>query len=307
MAKSIVVGIDGSSAGDAAITWAATRAARQNRPLQILHVIDDDWGAIGTRQLAELHPEALELVAGAAALASSVAPEVECVVRVTIGDPIVELVDASHSAHLVVVGTHKTGFFHGRALGSRSLQLAAASQSPVAIIPGFSTSQRDGIVVGLDDSAGGEAALAFAARESRELDEPLVILHAIAPPRRRQSAIVTAMTSSASSLPVHAIERVKALGVSHHVRVRSVRRPPAEALIDAAAHAELLVLGSTRRRGADLTLLGPVVHDVLMNITGPTVVVHGLTSVQRGSLVPGHTALLVDAEGTTESPDRSEW
>jgi len=307
MPKTIVVGIDGSTAGESAITWAAHRAARQRRVLEIMHVIDDNWGALGTRQLAELHPEALELVTESAALAASVEPDVECLVRVEVGDPIVELVSASRAAHMVVVGTHKTGFFHGRALGSRSLQLAAASRCPVAIIPGFTNSQRDGIIVGLDDSVGGEAALAFAARESRELRKSLVLLQAMAPSRRPwlRPTLTDAEASASEALSVRAMERVRALGVTHNVRVRLVHRPPAEALIDAAAHSDLLVLGSTRRSGADITLLGPVVHDVLMNITGPTVVVHGVSSGQGGSLVPKGARRLIHADGVTTEHERS--
>ena len=37
-----------------------------------------------------------------------------------------------HEAELIVVGTHRTGYFRGRAFGSRSLQLAATSSTPVA-------------------------------------------------------------------------------------------------------------------------------------------------------------------------------
>ena len=40
---------------------------------------------------------------------------------------------------------------------------------------------------------------------------------------------------------------------------------------------ELLVIGSSRRHGAQMAALGPVSHDVLLNIAGPTLVVHGDT------------------------------
>jgi len=292
MTKPIIVGVDGTSAGSAAIEWAARRASRLGRPLEILHVIDDAWGAIGERQLAELHPEAARLVAEAAALAATVDPHLECVVRVTTGDPIVELAAASHTANLVVVGTHKTGFFHGRALGSRSLQLAAASRCPVAIIPGFTSSRREGVLVGIDESAGGDAALAFAAKEAREAREPLVLLHAV-PPSRYAS-----LTSSESTaVTVKAIQRARTLGATDYVRCRTVHRRPAEALIDSAAHSALLVLGSTRRFGSELTVLGPVVHDVLMNITGPTVVVHAdfLHAPDTRTSQPGEELVAADS------------
>jgi len=293
MTKPIIVGVDGTSAGSAAIAWAARRASRLGRPLEILHVIDDAWGALGARQLAELHPEASRLVAEAAALAATVAPQLVCTVRVETGDPIVELVTSSRTANMVVVGTHKTGFFHGRALGSRSLQLAAASRCPVAIIPGFTSSRREGVLVGVDDSVGGDAALAFAAREARAAHEPLVLLHAIPPSRFPATPSTTTV-----AVTVNAITRARTLGATDSVRCRTVHRRPAEALIDSSVHAALVVLGSTRRLGSDLTALGPVVHDVLMNIGGPTVVVHADFSTPASSPTPDRTPELVDADQT---------
>jgi len=297
MTKPIIVGVDGTSAGSAAVAWAARRASRLGRSLEILHVIDDAWGAIGARQLAELHPEASLLVAEAAALAATVAPQLECTVRVETGDPIVELLASSRAADMVVVGTHKTGFFHGRALGSRSLQLAAASHCPLAIIPGFTSSRREGVLVGVDDSAGGDVALAFAATEARDAHEPLVLLHAIPPSRH-----AAVMSTSTTALTVNAIARARTLGAADSVRCRTVHRRPAEALIDSSVHAALLVLGSTRRVGSDLTALGPVVHDVLMNISGPTVVVHADFSNPAGPPTPDRALERVDVEQTMAGP-----
>ena len=53
---------------------------------------------------------------------------------------------------MIAVGTHKTGFIHGKVFGSRSLQLAAAAHSPVAIVPQTSRRDGQGIVVGIDES-----------------------------------------------------------------------------------------------------------------------------------------------------------
>jgi nucleotide-binding universal stress UspA family protein len=69
------------------------------------------------------------------------------------------------------------------------------------------------------------------------------------------------------------------LGYVRPIRNRSVRRPAAEALVDAASTSRLLVVGSSRRHGSQLAALGPVCHDVLLNITGPTVIVHPTNSM----------------------------
>ncbi len=63
-------------------------------------------------------------------------------------------------------------------------------------------------------------------------------------------------------------------GAGLPVRIRSIRRPPAEALLDASSTAELLVIGTSLRLAPESASLGPVGHDVLLNLAGPTVVVH---------------------------------
>ncbi len=277
----IVVGVDGSSAGDAAIRWAAERAESRGYAIELIHVVDDEWGMVGENQLDELHPEAVELVDSAVALARSVAPRVVSTGTVRVGDPMVELAELSRAAVMVVIGTHKTGFFHGRALGSRSLQLAAMAWCPVAVIPEFSSTARKNIVVGVDDSAAGDAAVRFGARESTSAEEPLVIVHAREEASRTRTPSSTAVMDTVTQ---GAVGVAKVLGAPL-VRAREIRRPAAEALIDASLQARLLVIGTSRRRGSELSALGPVGHDVLMNITGPTVVVHGdMTQKTEGAI-----------------------
>ncbi len=270
MEQAIIVGVDGTSAGRAAVNWAVTRAARQGLPIELVHVVDDEWGAVGERDLFELRPHAAELVDSSFSLATSLAASLGVVVpihsAILIGDPMVELAQRSRTAAMVVVGTHKTGYFHGRALGSRSLQLAAMAWAPVAVIPESSTSLRKGIIVGLDDTDAGKAAVTFGAAESATSGEPLVFIHA------KDGAPRSTPTPSQWS----ASEVAAAAGVAQPVRTREITRPAAEALIDAALLASVLVIGSSRRRGAELSALGPVSHDVLMNISGPTIVVHGV-------------------------------
>jgi nucleotide-binding universal stress UspA family protein len=275
MKQSIVVGVDGSSAGAAAVRWAASRAGRDGFPLELVHVIDDEWGAAGEANLAELHPRAFEFVASALSLAEEFAPLVPISTTVLVGDPMVELAERSRSAAMVVIGTHKTGFFHGRALGSRGLQLAAMAWSPVAVIPESSTSLRRGVVVGVDDTDAGRAAVEFGAIESVVSGDTLTLINSV---------------DGQSKPPARAAERstasiAAAAGVVGLVRTREVHRPAAEALIDAALLASILVIGSSRRRGSELSALGPVSHDVLMNISGPTIVVHGEMTIQPAGVV----------------------
>jgi nucleotide-binding universal stress UspA family protein len=281
MNDAIVVGVDGSSASMDALRWAAARARDRGAPLLVVHIIDDEWGSMGERELAELHPEVGQLIDGAIAIAKSIAPDLTVDTRTRVGDPMVELAEFSRDAGLVVVGTHKTGFFHGRAFGSRSLQLAAMAWCPLAVVPGFTSSIRKTIVVGVDDSAASAAAADFASAEAKAADEPLVFVHGTEEPIRDSALARTSILSPTKA----AMARSGRFGLTQPVRAREIARPAAEALIDASLQAQLLVIGTSRRRGVNLAALGPIAHDVLMNITGPTIVVHGAmnpSSIEEG-------------------------
>jgi nucleotide-binding universal stress UspA family protein len=267
MEDHLVVGIDGTSAGRAAIRWAIERAARLNLAVVLVHVLDDDWGVAGEQSLSELHPEVGDLVRGSLTFAHEAAPGVKVTTRVLTGDPMVELAEAGRDARMAVVGTHKTGFIHGQSFGSRSLQLA-----------GTSFGSRGGVIVGVDDSLAGRAAVTFGATEAISARQPLTLIRGLddgirSPAAKGNSAAEARVAAEGSDTA--AVELAKALGYIGVIRTRLIERPAAEALVDAASAASLLVVGSSRRRGAQLAALGPVCHDVLLNIASPTVIVHG--------------------------------
>ena len=281
MERTILAGIDGSSPSRSALSWTMRRAAATGAKVVLVHVVDDEWGMIGHLALDEIHRSAVELVETETALARSIEPTVTVSSELLWGDPMVELATVSAGAELVVVGTHKTGFLHGRAFGSRSLQLAASATAPVAIIPESSARNRRGIVAGVDDSTAGWAAVRFAAAEAERIKQDLTLVRSWRLPQLRLDP--DDRTLQHEKLVHAAVERMMAAAVSlakeHCVTVavksRTMRRTPAEALIEASTTAQLLVIGSSRRHGLAQRALGPVSHDVLLNLAGPTLVVHG--------------------------------
>lgn len=278
MKRMILVGVDGTSACHAAIRWAVARAASTASHVTLVHVVDDEWGMIGEQSISELHPSAYELVENEAIFARSVDSTVTVTTRVLLGDPMVELGVASREVDLVVIGTHKTGFLHGRAFGSRSLQLAATAWCPVAVIPEGSTTERHGIVVGIDDSDASRAAIRFAATEAHRVYEELVLLRAwTSAPHGADAEAEQRARDAIETLGSESVALARSVSGRLLVRSRTLRRPAAEALVDAGMSAELLVIGSSRRHGAQMSALGPVSHDVLLNIAGPTLIVHGDT------------------------------
>ncbi len=279
MQEHLVVGVDGTSAGRSAIRWAIERASRLHLDVVLVHVLDDDWGVVGERSLAELHPEVDDLVSASLTLAHEAAPGVQVRARVIAGDPMIELAQAGRDAQMIVVGTHKTGFIHGRSFGSRSLQLAGMAWAPVAVIPEASFGSRGGVIVGVDDSDAGRAAISFGAAEALSAGQSLTLIRGLDDGNRAAAAArgnpVENAGGAAETSDGAALELARSLGYTGMIRSRVIDRPAAEALVDAASAASLLVVGSSRRRGAQLAALGPVCHDVLLNIASPTVIVHG--------------------------------
>jgi nucleotide-binding universal stress UspA family protein len=276
VSETILVGADGTAASRAALRWSVKRATAIGAAVSLVHVLDDDWVTIGERMIEDLRDEAQGLMEREADYARSLAPKVLIHTQLLHGSVMQELISASDRADIVVVGTHKTGFINGRVFGSRSLRLAAAARAPVAIIP--QTAERDGrgVVVGVDDSAVGRKAIRFAAIEANRAREMLTLLRAFTIPGapndngelvRRAEARVAKELSAAATL-------VSSVAPTVEVRVHSVQRPAAEALVDAATSAALLIIGNSRQEDSGKVMVGSVTHDVLINLTGPTIVVH---------------------------------
>lgn len=255
----IVVGADGSVASRAALTWAIDRARSTGDVLVLATVVDDGWGAVGGSALAELRGAAergaereLEFVRG-------FAPTVEATSVVAVGSPMLALAEAARDADLIAVGTHKVGYFHGHALGSRSLQLAAVSSIPTVVVPVTSWRGRAGVAVGAAEGNDSDDAVRFAAREAKRLGETLVIVHAGGDDERPAPA-----------------ERAASLAAAVHpdlaIELRSTADPVSGTLIGITRRAVLTVTGR-RASGRGFLPLGRTNSDLLMNLAGPVLVV----------------------------------
>lgn len=277
MAGMIVVGVDSSTPSRAALDWSVRRAASTGSDVTLVHVVDDDSATNGARPVNGGHAGARRFLETEVEHAGSIEPTVVVQGELRAGSPMRELVAASAEADLVVVGTHKTGFVHGKVFGSRTLQLAAASRVPVAVIPESPIHGRSGIVAGIDESPASAAAVRFATEESERTGNPLYLLRAWGwheslhevdaeqhDENRRAESVAKALLKSTLALLEPEVD----------AHPRAVRRPAAEALVAAATSASMLVIGNSRREGEERLVLGSVAHDVLVNITGPTIIVH---------------------------------
>ena len=234
----------------------------------LVTVVDDEWGSVGGSALAELKRTAEERAERELAFARDLGdgPEVGSVVSV--GSPMLALAEADAKADLVAVGTHKVGYFHGHALGSRSLQLAAVSTVPSAVVPVTSWRGRSGVAVGVADGVDSDDAVRFAAG-----GEPAGGA-ARPPPRGRRCAAGPASGSARPRSPRRSIPGLA-------IEVRSTADPASGALIGISRRAVLTVTGRRVARSGFLPL-GRTNTDLLMNLAGPVVVVPHTVGRGRG-------------------------
>lgn len=277
----LVVGVDGSMPSRAATRWALEQATAFGAEVVLVHVADDEWGTVGTRVIDEVDEAAQETLSATESFARATRSAVPVRTELRAGSPMVELAEFSDQQTVLVVGTHKTGFHYGRAFGSRSLQLANLATGPVVVVPEVSSRMRRGIVVGVDDTPAGEAALELAADLAASRGCELLAM--------RSSAASTAIAADrddqredwqrrrddvARTLLATVVDRVRSRQPGIVIRARVVRRPAGLALNEVARSAELLVIGDSRRTEARRGSLGAVAYDVLLNVSSPTIVVH---------------------------------
>lgn len=139
----VVVGVD-TSANSRDAAMVAARAARDRRaPLRVLMLVPppEQWGGAYMGSL----PDFLTLETHRTKLATALErdteelrerfPDVPITTEVKIADPAQQLVKASRSAQLVVVGTRGRGRMASTLLGSVSRALLQRAEGPVLVVP----------------------------------------------------------------------------------------------------------------------------------------------------------------------------
>jgi nucleotide-binding universal stress UspA family protein len=267
MDQQVLVGIDGSVASRAAVAWAIGRARDLDTGVFLLNVVDDEWGVISDRDLAELRRDAERLAARELEAAREIAGAVPVSAGVDVGAPMIELASSASEYESVVIGSHKTGTFHGHALGARGLQLAATSPVPVAVVTASPGSHRTGVVVGVGNAPGWIEAVRFALREAARLDEPLTVLRSDRDIPFDELALAK-LTDAADDEDA-----------SVDIVLRRSSAPAGQSLADVSRRAALTVSGRPTEPGArGFRPLGRTNSELLLNAGGPVVIVPHLVA-----------------------------
>ena len=140
---SIVVGVDGSPGGKAALQWALAEARLRHAPLRVVHAWMFPYAAVGYGFVPmidqglndELARNAKSLVEKMLAEAGSEIDGVEVQTEIVEGAAARVLLEQAEDAELLVVGSRGLGGFKGLLLGSVSQQCAHHAHCPVVVVP----------------------------------------------------------------------------------------------------------------------------------------------------------------------------
>lgn len=248
-----VLGVGGADPAEAADSWARSHAARSGSAFVRVRVgSSGDRGAPPDARGAHAITIAGTDAAGTIALPAAPIPAA--------------VAEFLRPDDILVIGTGKTGFIRSRVFGTLTLQIVALAPCTVAVVPEVDLRFRAGVVAGVKDDDLMSHVVRAAADEAAAREERVQLVHS------SFAGIVPAPVPIGRDV----LERAKAVAMSRRpgagVWARASARQPAEALLDASRNASLLVIGAGRSSGASRTL-GSVVHDVLVNINAPVLIV----------------------------------
>jgi len=276
--RKIVVGVDELEPGEAALQWALRRAEALGCAVSIVHTVQAAWLAEGYGYYNAIMEEEQGLVRQIGIRAAELAPTVTSTATLRTGTVPRVLSEFSDDASLVVVGAGRRTGFDSDFFGGSSLQIAALSSCPVAVIPQLPFGDRSGVIVGVDGSEDSTTAVDFAAAEADRTGQELTAVYAAHVPTQRVLRQIpeSSITERLEEERVVLAECVAGLAARYPdltVHQKLVTdQAPAHALLTAAANAQLLVVGSHGRGAISRLWMGSVSQEVLGQTPCPTVI-----------------------------------
>ncbi len=280
----MVIGLDGSAGSSAALQWALRHTEEFGNIKPVMTWLLPWWASGAGSPGAYTPPPAVELQLQAEGQlatqlestdSSRLLPSV-----VTHGRPGPTLVDISHDASLLVVGTRGRGALADTILGSVSTHVASHAACPVAIVPENAPTDRmfDQVVVGIDGSPSSVHALAWVAKLT-SADTNITVIHAWSsmPAGALESSvtIIDDLLKHAERLTDETVTKAaECAGVSaRRFETKVVMGDARNILREESREADLLVVGSRGHRGVAHLLLGSVATGLVHQPLVPTIVV----------------------------------
>jgi nucleotide-binding universal stress UspA family protein len=279
----VVVGVDGSESSTRAVRWGAMEATRRRAPLRLVTAfawtVDDVAARPGLeeRYRAVLLDRAHGHLAAAVVVAAHAEPAVEVEQQLVVGHPIPVLDGESAHAQLVVLGDRGLGRVDGDSVGSVAVALSAHAAGPVVVVRGQEPSPVLPVLVGVYGEPTSEAAIAFAFEAAATRNAPLLAVHTwwdlvidlgMAPEaewdaveEEKWQLLTRRLAAWSDKYPGVAVEALV------------TRDRPSHSLLQQAARAQLVVVGSRGRGGFAGSVLGSVGNAVLHRSPCPVAVV----------------------------------
>ncbi|MEU2035858.1 universal stress protein [Nocardia amamiensis] len=268
----MVVGVDGSEASLAAIRWAAAMAARREAPLHLVHAIGVPAHALpligsllfDVSRYREIGEAALGRGRSIVSEFDGYFPaDVEVQTFLDLPSPVAALSARSSAAQLLVIGARGLDPLERVLFGSVGVGLMKHADCPVAVVPAAAEtmppSSHMPVLVGVDGSRCSARAVGIAFDEAASRQVGLVAVTTWsdrngAPGAEQERAEVLldeSLSGFTDKYPGVCVDRVVIEG------------RPAQRLLEASEHAQLVVLGSRGRGGVAGATLGSVSQAVL--------------------------------------------
>jgi nucleotide-binding universal stress UspA family protein len=286
MRSTIVVGVDGSAASDAAVRWAVGESVMRELPITLIHVvapapIDSTMAPDGTIPQVRLD-HARQVVEHSREIAAELTyrqkPRMQD--EIAYAGVVSALIEASENAHMIVTGSRGVDAFSGYRLGSVSAALLRDARCPIAVVHDPESvdprvHDASPVLLGIDGTSASEAATALAFDEACRRRVPLVALHAWSD--------VGVFPILGMDWHVYRDQGDEVLGerlAGWHeqypevqVQRRLVCDVPARWLVQESTEAQLVVLGRRGRGGYPGMRLGSVSLAVAQSARVPVIVV----------------------------------
>lgn len=302
----VVVGVDGSLSVLSAVAWAGAEAARRGVGLHLVQVLPPSGGSETEAEVPRGRTRAL--LHRAMRAVGTVVPDVAVRTATVHGNVGPALVAYAAQAQLLVVGSHGAGSIPISAERAVTHVTGHAS-CPVVVVPPKwagawpSTPSPRPVVVGVDGSAGSERALVCAAESADRLGVDLIALTAGNGSRVEQD------NGAEQKLIAAQLVACRARHPGLPIEPRLVEGKPAEALLQAARQAQLVVVGSRGRGSTVGALLGSTSRTLLRDSSCAVAVLspHTLPPLAPLSRVsPGVSAeITLGAEAGNDTRTRS--
>ncbi|UFS97968.1 universal stress protein [Nocardia huaxiensis] len=288
----VVVGVDGSPGSDRALRWAADYAADRDRDLLIVHglALVSASSVVGPYEVVmpdvidSIHARGRALLTHAEARVREYRAGLRISALMTSDTGAALLISRSADAYAVVLGATGTIGTIGH-LGSTLLAVTSHAKGTVIVVrpeseDGEAVRRTGPVVVGVDGSPVGEAAIAAAFAEAAERRAELVAVHAWSD---WAAGTFAGQVPPLAALDLETVEEAvlaeRLAGWQEKypdvvVTRRLYPAGPGEALLDWSKVAQLLVVGNRGRGGFRGLLLGSTAHTLVQHAHCPVMVVH---------------------------------